>query len=93
MTNANLTHHAARRLQQRCIREDALMLLFEYGRRAYDHHGMQTLYFDKRARRKVAKAIPEDELRQMKAFGTYAVVDGDDCVVTVGHRTQRIHRH
>ena len=25
--------------------------------------------------------------------GTYAVLDDNDCVVTVGHRTQRINRH
>ena len=94
MTDANLTHHAAKRLQQRGIQEEVLTLLFEYGKQAYDHRGTRTLYFDKRARERVTKEVSFDELKHLrKVFGTYAVVDGEDCVVTVGHRTQRIHRH
>ena len=94
MSTASLTHHAAKRLQQRGIQEEVLALLFEFGNQAYDHHGTRTLYFDKRARERVSKEVSADELKQLrKAFGTYAVVDAEDCVVTVGHRTQRINRH
>ena len=94
MLSTNLTQHAAKRLQQRGIPENVLSLLLEYGKHEYDHRGKRTLYFDKRARQQVSKSVSGDELKQLgKVFGTYAVLDDNDCVVTVGHRTQRINRH
>jgi len=94
MLNANLTCHAAKRLQQRGIQGNVLELLLEYGKQEYDHRGTRTLYFNKQARQKVSKAVSGNELKHLrKVFGTYAVVDSDDCVLTVGHRTHRINRH
>ena len=94
MLSTNLTQHAAKRLQQRGIPENVLSLLLEYGKHEYDHRGTRTLYFDKRARQKVSMTVSGDELKQLgRVFGTYAVLDDNDCLVTVGHRTQRINRH
>lgn len=94
MLNVPLTHHASKRMQQRGIPERVLPLLFEYGEEEYDHHGTMLLYFNKRARQRMEKAIPHDELKQIQgALNAYAVLDNDGAIVTVGHRTQRINHN
>lgn len=94
MLNASLTHHAAKRMQQRAIPERVLPLLFEFGEEEYDHHGTMMLYFNKRARQRLAKVLPFDEMKRLEpALNTYAVLDKDGAVVTVGHRTQRINHN
>ena len=50
--------HAQARMQQRAIRADALERLLEFGREAFDHRGGVVLYFDKAARRRLARASP-----------------------------------
>lgn len=94
MLNAQLTHHAAKRLQQRGIPESVLPLLFEYGEEEYDHHGTMMLYFNKRSRQRLSKVVPNDELKRLEnALNAYVVLDKDGSVVTVGHRTQRINHN
>ena len=94
MFAAPMTHHAAKRLQQRGIPEKVLPLLFEFGEEEYDHHGTMMLYFNKRARQRLAKVIPLEELKRLEpVLNTYAVLDKDGAVVTVGHRTQRINHN
>jgi hypothetical protein len=94
MLNSPMTHHAAKRLQQRGIPEKVLPLLFEFGEEEYDHHGTMMLYFNKRARQRLAKAISTDEWKDLEpALNTYAVLDKVGAVVTVGHRTQRINHN
>lgn len=49
------------------------------------------LYFNKRARQRLEKAVPHDELKCLEnALNAYVILDNDGAVVTVGHRTQRI---
>ena len=49
--------HAVTRMQQRGIREDAVDLLFRYGREVYDHRGRTIIYFDKAARRRMKREM------------------------------------
>jgi hypothetical protein len=94
MLNAPLTYHAAKRMQQRGISERVLPLLFEYGEEEYDHHGTMMLYFNKRSRQRLAKVMPNDELKQLEnALNAYAVLDKSGAIVTVGYRTQRINHN
>ncbi len=94
MLNFPMTHHASKRMQQRGIPESVLPLLFEYGEEEYDHHGTMLLYFNKRARQRMARVMPQDELKQLQnVMNAYAVLDKDGAVVTVGHRTQRINHN
>ena len=94
MLNVPMTHHASKRMQQRGIHESVLPLLFEYGEEEYDHHGTLLLYFNKRARQRLAKVIPCDELKRLEpALNAYAVLDNDGAIVTVGHRTHRINHN
>lgn len=94
MLNVPMTNHASKRMQQRGIPESVLPLLFEYGEEEYDHHGTLLLYFNKRARQRLAKVIPCDELKRLEpALNAYAVLDNDGAIVTVGHRTHRINHN
>jgi hypothetical protein len=79
-------------MQQRCIRADALDRLLEFGREAFDHRGHAVIvYFDKRARRRLARAEPgrKDLARLARC---YAVLSREGEVITVGHRHRRIGR-
>jgi hypothetical protein len=78
-------------MQQRGIGNDALDLLFSYGREAHDHHGAVILYMDKSAQRRLAAASrAKSEIRRLS--GLYAVLSRHGRVITVGHRTRRINR-
>lgn len=87
-----LTRHARARMQQRGIRAAALDCLLEFGREAFDHRGHAVvLYFDKKARRRLARAAPgcKDVERLARC---YAVLSAAGTVITVGHRSRRIAR-
>ena len=86
-----LTRHAQARMQQRAIRAEVLDRLLEFGREAFDHRGCVTLYFDKAARRRLARVAPGDKDVERLAR-CYAVLSPGGEVITVGHRDKRINR-
>jgi hypothetical protein len=93
LNTAALTRHAQVRMQQRGIGADALADLLAYGRAVHDHRGAQIVYFDRAARRQLAKEQGEQALRRLgKRLAAYAVIGSDGEVRTVGHRIRRIHR-
>jgi hypothetical protein len=49
--------HALTRMQQRGIREEAVDMLFRYGREEHDHRGRTIIYFDKKARRRMEREM------------------------------------
>jgi hypothetical protein len=68
-------------------------LLLEFGREAHDRRGCRIVRFDKRSRRRVLRALGPDAFRRVERYlDAYAVVAGDDAVVTVGHRLGRVTR-
>ena len=84
---APLTSHARVRMQQRGISPAVLDVLLEYGREAHDHRGCLIVRFDKRSRRRAARALGRELFRRVERhLGAYAVIGPDDAVVTVGHR-------
>ena len=76
-----LTNHARARMQQRGIRPEMLAALLDYGREIHVKGGRDLLFFDRRARTRLAKA-----------GNSYAIVGSDGMVITVGHRFRRIPR-
>ena len=56
---APLTTHARVRMQQRGISPAVLDVLLEYGREAHDDRGCRIVRFDKRSRRRAARALGE----------------------------------
>ena len=91
---AGYSAHAVTRMQQRGIREDAVDLLFRYGREEHDHRGCTIVYFDKVARARIARECGRDAVRTLESrFRIYAVLGRSGELVTVGHRHARIWRH
>ena|SRR5687767_260837 len=92
-SNQGLTRHASSRMQQRGITSAALDCLLDYGREAHDHRGAVTVYFDKAARRRLARDADAKTRKGIAQLARlYAVLGGDGEVVTVGHRFRRINR-
>lgn len=86
------TRHAEVRLQQRAIPPIALDLLWEFGSSARSR-GADSLFFDRAARQRVAKALGDDALRRVdRLTNVHAVISDDGAVVTVGWRTRRRRR-
>ena len=54
----NLTFHARARMQQRCIRTEALDALLDFGGMAYVDRGREIVFFDKAARARLARHNP-----------------------------------
>lgn len=76
-----LTNHARARMQQRGIRPEILGALLDYGREVHVDGGRDLVFFDKRARSRLAKS-----------GNSYAILGSDGMVITVGHRYRRIPR-
>ncbi len=90
---AALTRHADTRLQQRGLPRAVIEWLQLFGAEEHDKHGAVIRYFDKAARRRLEQALGRAVIRRMEDFLDAYLVEHDGCVVTVGHRTQRLRRH
>jgi hypothetical protein len=87
-----LTHHAQARMQQRGISAARLDALLDFGRIAPAGGGREIVYFDKRARARLARAAALPPAQADRLRNSYAIVESDGLVITVGHRTRRIPR-
>jgi hypothetical protein len=89
--NFNITKHGALRMQQRGIRPAALEALLDFGRVRHLHQGgREILFFDKKARARLARANPGAAREAERLTRTYAIVGSNGVVITVGHRYRRI---
>ena len=89
----SLTSHAAARMQQRGIRAQALEALLDFGRERHIHfRGREIVYFDKKARARLAKENAAAAREAERFSRTYAILGSDGTVITVGHRFRRIPR-
>ena len=79
-------------MQQRGIRLAALEALLDYGRAVHDHQGGEILFFDKKARARLARKDPAAAREAERLARTYAILGSDGGVITVGHRYRRIPR-
>lgn len=87
-----LTLHARARMQQRGIRPEMLEALLDYGREVHVAGGGEVVFFDKRARARLAKAGLVRDAQADRLCKSYAVLSSDGIVITVGHRYRRIPR-
>ena len=89
-----ITQHASRRLQQRGIPGWFLALLVDHGRSHHDGHGAVIKTVDHDTRRHLRDVLSRSEYAAAERyFGVYAVVAGDQAVVTAARRTRlrRLH--
>lgn len=93
MEGLPMTQHAQTRLRQRGILPATLALLLEHGCTAHDHRGAEVLYLTRAGRENIRRARGRQAYRRLESsLNVYAVIDGDGCVITIGHRTRRINR-
>jgi hypothetical protein len=92
METGIISTHARTRMQQRGIPERALDALLDFGKTAHVDGGREIVYFDKAARRKLAKQNPAAAREADRLQRTYAILSIDGTVITVGHRYRRIPR-
>jgi len=90
--DALLTTHAQVRMQQRGISAAALEALLDFGRVAHVDRGRDIVFFDKKARARLARAKAKVAREAARLCRTYAILGSDGTVVTVGHRYRRIPR-
>ena len=84
------TNHAEIRAQQRAVPEIVVTWLHAYGAKRYSH-GARLRFFDRAARRRLARHVPQEQLKQHEQkLNAYLVESFDDVVVTVGYRHRRI---
>lgn len=80
-------------MQQRGIRAQAIELLLDYGRERHVHdRGRDIVFFDKKARERLARNAPALAAEADRLCRTYAILGADGAVITVGHRYRRIPR-
>jgi len=87
-----ITRHARARMQQRGIRSEDLEALLAFGREIPAGRGRDLIFFDKRSRVRLARSgelAPADASRVCKS---YAILESDGMVITVGHRYRRLPR-
>ena len=88
---SGITAHARARMQQRGIRPEALEALLAFGsERHLRGQGCDIVFFDKKAKKRLAKTDAVVARGAERFIRTYAIVGGDGLVVTVGHRYRRV---
>ena len=87
-----LTRHAQSRMQQRGISAATVEALLDFGREVHVDRGCDLVFFDKRARARLAKANPRAAAEAERISKSYAILGSDGTVITVGHRYRRIPR-
>ena len=89
----SLTDHARTRMQQRGIRAEAIAALLDFGCARHLHsEGRELVFFDKKARARLAQANPGAAREAGRLRRTYAILGSDGTVITVGHRYRRVTR-
>lgn len=89
---AALSTHARRRMQQRGISAAALDALLDFGRTTRAGRGRELVFFDRRARERLARAKALAAGEAARVSSSYAIVGSDGTVITVGHRFRRVRR-
>lgn len=90
MDIAYSTEHATARRQQRGIPIELLELLVTYGEECHDGHGARVLGFSRRTRLRLRRDLGDKVYARWESrLNVYAVVSGDEALVTVGHRLHR----
>lgn len=83
--------HARARMQQRGIRSDALEALLAFGSERHLHSkGRELVFFDRKAKKRLARTDPAAAREAERFIRTYAILGSDGTVITVGHRTRRV---
>ena len=86
------TKHARDRLQQRAIPVLIVEWLFSYGAREHSREKTVILFFDRKARKKLQRAVGSRVVNLLApVLDAYIVIDAETRqIITAGHRFKRI---
>ena len=87
-----LSRHARARMQQRGISAAALDALLDFGSFERAGSGRDIVFFDRKARERLARAAAVPPAEADRVCNSYAIVESNGTVITVGHRYRRIAR-
>jgi hypothetical protein len=80
-------------MQQRGIRPEMVEVLLDFGRVRYLRQGgREVVFFDKKAKTRLARVDPVGAREAEKLTRTYAIMGSNGVVITVGHRYRRLSR-
>jgi hypothetical protein len=79
-------------MQQRAISAEALERLLDFGTVRHLARDKEIVFFDKKAKQRLARSDRALAREAERLVRTYAVLGGNGIVVTVGHRYRRIQR-
>ena len=85
-----LTRHAERRLRQRAITFEQVLMVIDFGSEQRTH-GASRFFLDKVARHRLTQAQPS-ALRDHRSLDIQVVLADDGRIITAAHRTKRIRR-
>ena len=88
----NYSQHAQIRCQQRAIPPLICQWLREFGAET-ESHGAIKRFFDHAAKRRLAAVVGAQVVDRLGNLLNAYLVEGEEQVITVGHRTRRIKRH
>jgi hypothetical protein len=81
--------HASMRCQQRGIPPLIRQWLQDFGSEVATH-GATKRYFDRRAKKRLTAAVAAQVVDRLGGLLNVYIVEGDEQVITAGHRTRRI---
>jgi hypothetical protein len=84
-----LSQHASARCQQRGIPPLIREWLQEFGSEVVSH-GATKRYFDHRAKKRLAAAVGAQVVDRLGGLLNVYLVEGQEQIITAGHRTRRI---
>jgi hypothetical protein len=93
MQTAYATKHATARVRQRGIPASLVELLIQYGQESHDGHGARVVRFNRHSQSLLKKELGAKVYARWESrLNVYAVISGDDGLITIGHRVRRIFR-
>lgn len=93
-TSTKLTKHAEARCAERGIPPLIIDWLKRFGTHEHDKRGCCVVWFDKRSRRMLERAVGRQIVECLQPLlDAYAVVSSSGEIVTLGWRSKRITRH
>ena len=91
MPQVPMTRHASRRLKNRGISLEQVLVLVDFGV-AQRSHGATRYALDRKARQLLVETVSPDELRRVGSLDIVAVFADDGALITATHRTERLRR-
>lgn len=89
-TNVNITHAAAKKLQNQAIPPKVVDWLLDYGRNVHQPGNIQIYYFTKHGRKILAKRLTSSEQHLLdKKSHAFLVLDRDHTLISAGYSVKR----